>query len=338
MFMSKDGGWNLFDLIIVSFAATEVIMEQVSSGALDVGVMRVIRLLRVLKILRVFRAFRFLDELRLMVSCMLGSMASLLWSSVLIMVILLIASLTFVQMVSQLQMDSPDKVSADANLKGMINAHFSSVGVAMLELFMSTTGGREWGPLYDVVKQSGYTAAVAFVLYIVFFTFAFVNIVTSIFVDDALKRAEPDKKTLILQKRKEDKQMCEQLSGLIRQIDQQSADANGMVSWDDMQALHANDEIRDCLKMAGIDIADVDSFFFTVCKITDSEEIDIDSFVDACFQMKGGASNLDMQTVLVQMHEVAMMLQKVSEQMNKRPKPGVYAQTPLRPVEEVFFV
>merc|ERR1740120_517799 len=127
MFMSKDGGWNLFDLIIVSFAAIEVIMEQVSSGTLDVGVMRVIRLLRVLKILRVFRAFRFLDELRLMVSCMLGSMTSLLWSILLIMVILLIAGLTFVQMVSQLQMDFPAKMSADPNLQAMIDAHFSSV-------------------------------------------------------------------------------------------------------------------------------------------------------------------------------------------------------------------
>merc|ERR1740121_345191 len=316
MFMSKDGGWNLFDLIIVSFAATEVIMEQVSSGALDVGVMRVIRLLRVLKILRVFRAFRFLDELRLMVSCMLGSMASLLWSSVLIMVILLIASLTFVQMVSQLQMDSPDKISADPNLKDMINAHFSSVGLAMLEIFMSTTGGREWGPLYDVVKQSGYAGAIFFVLYIVFFTFAFVNIVTSVFVDDALKRAEPDHSTLLLEKRRADKQRSEQLSKLIRQIDQESSESNGMISWDDMQALHANHEIRDCLDMAGIDISDVDSFFFTVCKITGSDNIDIDTFVSACFQMKGGASSLDMQTVLVQMHEISVLLQNVSERLN----------------------
>merc|ERR1719491_2071297 len=139
-------------------------MEHIGSGALEVGVMRVIRLLRVLKILRVFRAFRFLDELRLMVSCMLGSMSSLLWCSVLIIVILLIASLTFVQMVSQFQMDSPEKISADTNL--IINAHFSSVGLTMLELFTSTTGGRGWGRLYDVVKQSGPTAAVSFMLYI----------------------------------------------------------------------------------------------------------------------------------------------------------------------------
>ena len=146
--------------------------------ALEVGVLRVIRFLRVLKVLRIFWAFRFLDELRLLVSCMLGSMTSLLWSIMLIMVILLIAGLTFVDLVSQLQMDFPDKIAADANLKDMINVHFSSVGLAMLELFMSTTGGREWGPLYDVVKQSGLSAAISFVLYIVFFTFAFVNIIS----------------------------------------------------------------------------------------------------------------------------------------------------------------
>merc|ERR1740121_3272670 len=320
MFMSKDGGWNLFDLIIVSFAATEVIMEQVSSGALDVGVMRVVRLLRVLKILRIFRAFRFLDELRLMVSCMLGSMASLLWSSVLIMVILLIASLTFVQLVSQFQMDVPDEGVATRPLKDMINAHFSSVGLAMLELFMSTTGGREWGPLYDVVKQSGLSAAIFFVLYIVFFTFAFVNIITAVFVDNALKIAEPDKAMLMLQKRRDDKNMCEVLSGLMKQLDQNSSDHNGMISWDDMQALHADHEIRDCLDLAGIDISDVDSFFFTVCKITGSDNIDIDTFVSACFQMKGGASSLDMQTVLVQMHEMAMLLQNVSERLKIQPK------------------
>ena len=91
-----------------------------------------------------------------------------------------------------------------------------------------------------------------------------VNIITAVLVDNAWKIAEPDKAPLLLQKRRDDKRRCDKLSDLMRQIDQTSCYSNGMISWDDMQALHANHEIRDCLDLAGIDISDVDSFFFTV--------------------------------------------------------------------------
>lgn len=308
MYIGHDAGWNIFDTVIVAFSLTESFLELFGSKGLDVAGARVLRALRVLKILRIFRAFRFLDELRLMVSCVLGSLSSLLWCSVLVTIILLIASLTFVQLITQFMLSNPEKVAADPELKSQIDTHFTSVGTTMMSLFKATTGGMDWGPLHAVVEEASFVGGAIFVLYIVFFLFAFLNIVTSIFVDNAMRLAEPDHSTLLLRKRREDKKTAKELAELIRVLDK---DGEGMISWEDMRSLHEHEDIRDYFDMAGINISDVEIFFQTLTKIAGTDLIDIDTFVESCLQMRGVATSLDMQTLLVQLHEVQYMLRRM---------------------------
>lgn len=317
MFFNKDAGWNAFDTLIVGSSVLELVMEYAGATMLDVGSMRILRTLRVLRLLRVFRAFRFLDELRLMVSCLLGSLPSLLWSSVLILATLLVFSLAFVQLVTQFQIDNPEKLAKDIVLKSRIEKHFSSIAVSMMALFQAGTGGISWGELFDVAAEVGPMGAITYTLFIVFFIFAFLNIITSIFVDNAMKLAEPDHEELLLQKRKGDRKLARELAELMREIDK---DGDGMVSWEEMKRLHAHPDIRDRLDMAGISISDVDGFFSTLCNLSGIEHVDIDTFVSTCLQMKGGATSLDMQTVLVQLHEIHVMLDQVSERMHIAPR------------------
>lgn len=315
-FIGEEFAWNMFDFMIVTFSFLEIIFSSIESMALDVMLSRVYRVFRVARILRVFRAFRFLSELRLMVRCLLGSLVSLFWCSVLLVLILAIASLVFVQILTELRIDNPDLCNANnGELEGQIMYHFGSVEKSMLALFKGATGGLDWGHLFDVVKHTGIFGGMLFVAYIVFFIFAFFNIITSIFVDRAMGFAKPDHETLVLEKRRADQKLAEELTEVIRQLDK---DGGGVISHEEMLSLAERPEVRTCFEMAGLNISDVDSFFNDVCKVSGSTVIDIDSFVDSCMLMKGVATSVDMQTMLFRMQDMFNMVEMLFENLGVR--------------------
>merc|ERR1712176_875739 len=71
----------------------------------------------------------------------------------------------------------------------------------MLTLFMSATGGDDWAKFYDVVVKTGGLNTTVFIVFIAFFQIAVLNILTGIFVDNAVKFAKPDNDASALQHR-----------------------------------------------------------------------------------------------------------------------------------------
>merc|ERR1740123_2279106 len=117
--------------------------QMFDNRTLDLRFIRVCRVLRVSKILRVFRAFRFLFELRLMVSCVLGSLVSLMWAGLLLMLVLMIFALIFVESLIEFRIENPDLPEITTDL---IDQNFGSVMTGMVKLFSCTTGGEDWHP------------------------------------------------------------------------------------------------------------------------------------------------------------------------------------------------
>merc|ERR1712217_479253 len=66
---------------------------------------------------------------------------------------------------------------------------FGSVQTAALSLFKTTSGGEDWGDYMERMRDIGMTPALMFLFYILFFLLSVMNIVTSIFVDKAMKLA-----------------------------------------------------------------------------------------------------------------------------------------------------
>merc|ERR1712241_1319406 len=104
--------------------------------------------------------------------------------------ITLIVALTLVQLMTSFRLDNRDHENEDS----IIN-WFGSVQRAMVMLFQSTTGGIDWGDLYDTVALAGELPALFFLCFIVFFNFAILNIVTSIFVEKAVKLQRGEEET-----------------------------------------------------------------------------------------------------------------------------------------------
>jgi len=310
--VNANWAWNAFDLIIVVVSVLEAVPLVLGDVGWDLAFVRSYRVLRVLKVFRIFRAFRFLGELRLMVNCLIGSVMPLLWCSVMIVLIILVAALVFIEMLSQYRAENRDAFQSHLH-KLMLEADFDTVGSTMMTLYQMTTGGRDWGPVYKFMGVTGAVSQVLVVFYVTFFVFAFLNIITSIFVDRVMSLAQPDREEVMMEKRRADRVLAEELKEIILKLNTEGDDAT--ISEDELMAMRHDPEVMDRFEMAGLDIHDVHAFFSSLCRMSGTEELDIDSFVEFAFQMKGMASSLDVQVILFQVQDIAKDVKVLMSQM-----------------------
>lgn len=314
-FWNEDWGWNIFDMLVVCFGVWDVVLEwywRSTHGSLNITILRVVRILRVTRIFQTCRAFKFLSELQVMMQCVLGSIFSLFWACVFLLVILMISALIVVQHVTNYRIDHPECHETCENMR----LWFGSVATAMLRLFMSTTGGMSWGDLYAAVELCGPGVSLFIICYTVFFQFAFFNIVTSIFVDKAMKLAKPDHEDLFVQRQQEEAQMAQMLRDLFHEVD---SDASGVISIDELREASLDGRVLHKFEMLGITVRDVHTFFSTLTAMAHSEAIGVETFVDGCLKMKGPASSLDVQAIGCQVQDVLTDVRKLKRRSAETP-------------------
>lgn len=200
-FTCKDWKWNMFDLVLVILAGFEIIAEVPQVGASEPVVeaargknkvwFRVLRLLKMFKLLRAVRITRLFRELRMLVASIMGCMATLFWSMLLIALLMYTFSLCFLQAISIYLSETPAEAVSENTLAN-IGSHWNSVQQATLTLYMSITGGSEWEQLADPLRCTGISYYVLFLFFIALSGIAVLNIITGLFVDAAMKVANHD--------------------------------------------------------------------------------------------------------------------------------------------------
>merc|ERR1719329_299302 len=89
----------------------------------------------------------------------------------------------------------------------------------MVTLFQCVSGGRDWVEIYIVLLHTGVGNALVFVSFILFFTIAVWNIVTSLFIEKTLAIARSDTETIMMEKRRTDLKDSRELLDLLRRLD-----------------------------------------------------------------------------------------------------------------------
>merc|ERR1711920_119826 len=107
-------------------------------------------------------------------------------------------------------MGSSHETLSDEQLD-VLKHSFGSIGLSNFMLFQAVTGGENWIEYYEVVELLGNLYAAIFVVFIFFFLYAVLNIITSVFVDRAFRLAMPDLEEHLFEKRAQDHQDVERL-------------------------------------------------------------------------------------------------------------------------------
>jgi len=325
-FWNSEMAWNWFDFCLVLFSIIENLLvfdvfgtsgHEAAGSGVNLGFFRLVRLCRVVKVLRVLRTVRFFSELRLMLDCVVGSLMNVIWCFIMLLFVVYIFALLLQQgVVEYLTEKGPDISPAEGT---GLHTYFRSVGTTVLTLFQSCTGGTDWREPYEALVPTGWLLPSAFVLYVAFVFISVWNIVTSCFVEKALKLAQPDVDMLILEQQLQDFKDCHMLAGLFQKmLHKADADAtasassasdlegrersNDRIGLEDFQRLVGTYEFRSYLQTRGIDIKNAETFFKMLVELQGEETIDAATFANACVRMKGAATSIDLQTVMFTTH------------------------------------
>jgi voltage-gated sodium channel len=301
-FCNENHHWNMFDFFLVCTSIYDQLSASLSAdehSGVGLVFLRTLRLLKMARVLRMFRLIRALAVLRLILNSILGSLPSLFWSIVMMMLIFYMFGLVFVQNTAE-HLSANEGLLSSTELRDLQRA-FGSVQKAMLSLFMATTGGDDWSKFYAMLEPIGIVTCWVYLFFVSFTQIALMNILTGIFVENAMKLAEPDRQALFSQQQKERLKQVKELESIMREVDQ---DSTGHITSDEFhqEMRNTRGKLRTYLGSMGIHEGDAERFFMMLQTAHQGQPVANNLFVAGCLRLQGGAQSLDLQAVVSELN------------------------------------
>mmetsp|Transcript_55740 Transcript_55740/g.156998 ORF Transcript_55740/g.156998 Transcript_55740/m.156998 type:complete len:731 (-) Transcript_55740:74-2266(-) len=289
-FIMPDWRWNVFDFLLVLLQTVEVISllnamdsKNSSSGDAAAGAsfsfLRLLRILRFFRTLRLIRLLEFFNELKLIVSSVVKSMRSLLWTLVLLGIMIYIVGIVFTQTVAQHRINHPERVDEDDLVQW-----WGTLPRSILSLYEAILGGVDWddlvSPLMNHVHVLG---AFIFSLYIAFATLAMMNVITSIFVESALKNAE-----------KEKEEDFERMARLI--FNMSDTDSSGEITRDEYFNQINDPEFQACARTMGINMQET-AYLFNILDTNANNLINAEEMIKGLVHLRANATFMDIMSL-----------------------------------------
>jgi len=305
-FVNEDYKWNLFDFSLVLMGYSFVLSNEIETDFL-----RTMRILRVTnKIIRVVKLVHFISELKLMLQCVLGSLRPLFWALVLLMGFTLLFSILLVEQFTKSVVKDGGKVFSTPELD-MVQDSFGSVFKTIISLFKAISGGADWGDFYELTSKTGALGAFVFLSYILVTWMSITNIITSIFIDCAMKMAQPDTDDRALEKRKADMHTMQELERIFKSVDK---DQSNTISLEELRACLDDVRIATFLEVEGLSVSDAEMFYFLLTAQAGTNKVDLSSFISGWLRMRGTASSLDLLSF---QHEVSLFNTKFDKSLTE---------------------
>jgi len=304
--LGRDRMWNIFDMVLVAQCLYEQVVSaigKVGSGGGNMSFLRALRLLKMAKMLRMIRLVRSMRELRILLYAILGSMQSMIWSLLFLILVLYGFAIIFTQACSQYVSDS----GTASDTLHEIEQYWSSLTDAMNTLWQASSGGVNWGEVVRPFLRSGDVLTYSvFCFYMVFFMFVIMNTVTSLFVESCLDHANKDTQAVIQAQLERKAQYVNTLRALFSEMD---TDGDSFVSLQEFQCCLENPHLLAFVGSLGIEVSDAECCF----KLLSGSglNVDVDTFVEGCIKMKGDAQSIDMQDALLRLKQTSTNLDEI---------------------------
>jgi len=192
-------GCNVLDCIICCLSIFDtwvlVVLDATETGLRDVSVLRLVRLSRVIRMLRLFA---FFQELWLIIQGIVNSMKTIVWASILLLIVLYIFAIFFVNMVGKSNVGYYTAVPADHSTADWVEIfqewhgdfdryqYFGTVPRSMLTLFECAMEPLNLRPIFE--RQA--LMFVAYVVLVVICTFALMNVIVGVICDKIVEAGE----------------------------------------------------------------------------------------------------------------------------------------------------
>ena len=169
----------------------------------NLSYIRVLRILRIARSLRMIHLLKFsgLRNLRLMLMAILGSAIPLLWAGLVLVFLMFFFGVIFLNGAADYTAEAS---MGDQNVV-QFKLFFSDLPMTLLTLFMCITGGINWWEVQQLFLDMSLAYALVFVLFVLVTLLAAMNVITGIFVTDAVQMARLDSEMKVQQEMDENR-------------------------------------------------------------------------------------------------------------------------------------
>ena len=255
----------------------------------NLSFIRLLRILRIARSLRMIHLLKFsgLRNLRLMLLAILGSAIPLLWAGLVLVFLMFFFGVIFLNGFADYTAEAS---MGDQNVV-QLKLFFPDLPMTLLTLFMSITGGINWWEVQQLFLDMSLAYALVFVLFVLVTLLAAMNVITGIFVTDAVQMARLDSEMQVQQEMDENRHHLQNLRDLFQQMD---AHDHGTITLEDFTTQMERQEVRMNFAMLGLDVSDAVAFF-KLLDVDGSVELEIDEFVMGCMRFRGNRSNVNLE-------------------------------------------
>lgn len=300
--------WNLLDMTLVLFAVIEEIatIAQSTGGVFDTSVLRTLRLVRLVRVARIVRLVRFFGDLRVMVNALKTSFRALLWAILLMLLVMYMYGVTFMQLAkNHLQVYDDDGNS--------LQVYYGSMGRTIGTLFMTVSGGILWSDAVKPLATIGWAMEPLFATFVVFTVFCCLNIITGIFVDNAMSSKRTDAMVIARESAKERRRFITDVSELFSKLD---VFDRGELARADFDRMLAKDAVQNLFRKLTIPLDGYGSA--ELWELFDTEgtgSVNEDEFANGVRQLQGNARSLDVLQLKKDTQEISRQLQSLIRRM-----------------------
>ena len=147
-----------------------------------------------------------------------------------------------------------------------------------------------WWDVQRLLLQVHLVYGIIFLCFISIMMLAVLNIITGIFVTDAVEMAASDRDIMMLA---EQEMKLDQVKKLRQLFDHFGCDKSS-VTLEEFELHIKKPEVRVILGMLGLDISEA-SKFFKILDVDQSGDVEIDEFVVGCLNLKGKEKMMDLE-------------------------------------------
>merc|ERR1712008_129175 len=158
----------------------------------------------------IMRTIGYVHQLRLMIASIVSSLPSLIWAFVLLLMLLYLYALIIMQGVEAYLRDE----GHDSRLVDL----YGGIGPSILSLFMSISGGVDWGSILLPLRKVSGAYILLFMVFVTFVVFGVLNILTAVFIEASSSIIEIDRDLVVQQNFAEENSTINHLRRLFREI------------------------------------------------------------------------------------------------------------------------
>eukprot|EP00931_Biecheleriopsis_adriatica_P048921 TRINITY_DN28276_c0_g1_i1.p1 TRINITY_DN28276_c0_g1~~TRINITY_DN28276_c0_g1_i1.p1 ORF type:complete len:883 (+),score=137.19 TRINITY_DN28276_c0_g1_i1:43-2691(+) len=288
--------WNIFDLVLVILSMLDYAMER------DGGT-RAVKTMRMLRILRLFRVFRFSRQLASLAEMIMDSLLTLVWTLCMVFLLMYAFAVTLTGrssdwIKSQVDTSKPswyDSVagSEKARVSEMAD-RFGDIARTWHTLLKCVLGGTDWGDVTDLLSETDQISMILLLVYIMFCMLAILNIVTGVFLDNALQTAK-NQREYQLERAMQNKSAGHKHMKIFFEL--LDIDGSGAITQDELEEMLLDPDVADFFEIiVGFDASDADVIFRAIDK-NRRGTISLDEFLAGCDRLKSHVRAVDIVTL-----------------------------------------